>query len=244
MTANSLVKRALSGLVLVALVVGMTLAWYDPETGRAGGTFYLLWTAVGMLTLAEYVRLVAKKAAALRGKTLWLLLGGLYIVQAFCLIQRMNPMMVVTLMTVVWMADTGAYLVGSAVGRHQLAPVISPKKTWEGFAGGMLFAVGVALVWYALYWEGIFDGGVQLWGAEAYDDHVVGALKWGGFGLAIGLAATAGDLIESKFKRILGVKDSGSFIPGHGGLLDRFDALLLAVPVAWGYVAWAGLMWG
>ena len=69
-------------------------------------------------------------------------------------------------------------------------------------------------------------------------------MKWGGFGLAIGLAATAGDLIESKFKRILGVKDSGSFIPGHGGLLDRFDALLLAVPVAWGYVAWAGLMWG
>ena len=148
----------------------------------------------------------------------------------------MNAMLVVTLMTVVWMSDTGAYLVGSTVGRHKMAPVVSPKKTWEGFAGGMLFAVGVSLVWYSLYWGGQYDGAIATWGAAAYDSHLVGALKWAGFGIVVGLAATVGDLVESKFKRTIDVKDSGGIIPGHGGMLDRFDALLLAVPVAWGYL--------
>lgn len=250
---NTLFKRTLSGAVLVLVVVGMTLAWYDPalagSPAAAGWPFYLLWTAVGILTLWEYGRLVVKNAAVLGGKIgrgMWLLLGGLYVAQAFVLIQMLDPMVVVTLMTVVWLSDTGAYLVGSAVGRHPMAPKVSPKKTWEGFAGGLLFAVGGALVWYALYWGGEFEanGGVRLWGAEAYDGHAVGALKWAGFGLVVALAAAAGDLIESKFKRIVGVKDSGSFIPGHGGLLDRFDALLLAVPAAVGYVAATGLLLG
>lgn len=243
MKAKSLLIRALSGIVLVLVMVGMTLAWYDPATGVPGGTFYLLWTVVGMLTLWEYWRLLAKNTAAFHGKgILWALGGTLYIAQAFVLIQLMDPMIVVTLMTVVWLSDTGAYLVGSTVGRHKMAPVISPKKTWEGFAGGMLFAVGTALVWYSLYWGGQFDGAIVTWGAEAYDDHVVGSLKWAGFGLVVGLAATAGDLLESKFKRTVGVKDSGSIIPGHGGMLDRFDALLLAVPVAWAYILVAGLL--
>lgn len=243
MKAKSLLIRALSGVVLVLVMVGMTLAWYDPATGVPGWTFYLLWTVVGILTLAEYWRLLSKNTAALRGKgILWVIFGTLYVAQAFVLIQLIDPMMVVTLMTVVWLSDTGAYLVGSTVGRHKMAPVVSPKKTWEGFAGGLLFAVGTALVWYSLYWAGQFDGAIVTWGAEAYDDHVVGSLKWAGFGLVIGLAATAGDLLESKFKRTVGVKDSGSIIPGHGGMLDRFDALLLAVPVAWAYILVAGLL--
>lgn len=240
MKAKSLLIRALSGIVLVLVMVGMTLAWYDPATGVPGWTFYLLWTVVGVLTLAEYWRLLAKNAAPKKGA--WALFGSLYIAQAFVLIQFIDPMMVVTLMTVVWLSDTGAYLVGSTVGKHKMAPVISPKKTWEGFAGGLLFAVGTALVWYSLYWEGQFDGAIITWGAGAYDDHVVGSLKWAGFGLAVGLAATVGDLLESKFKRTVGVKDSGSIIPGHGGMLDRFDALLLAVPVALAYIWVAGLL--
>lgn len=243
MKAKSLLIRALSGIVLVLVMVGMTLAWYDPATGIPGWTFYLLWSGVGVLTLAEYWRLLAKNTAALHGKTIpWAVFGTVYVAQAFVLIQLIDPMMVVTLMTVVWLSDTGAYLVGSTVGRHKMAPVISPKKTWEGFAGGLLFAVGTALVWYSLYWGGQFDGAIITWGAEAYDDHVVGSLKWAGFGLVIGLAATAGDLIESKFKRTIGVKDSGGIIPGHGGMLDRFDALLLAVPVALAYIWVAGLL--
>lgn len=239
MKADSLITRTLSGVVLVLVVVGMTLAWYDPETGAAGWPFYLLWTGVGILTLWEYFRLLARNGRCRKG--VWLFFGGLYIAQAFVLIQRMDPMLVVTLMTVVWLADTGAYLVGSTVGRHPMAPLVSPKKTWEGFAGGMIFAVGAALVWYGLYWEGLFDGARATWGAAAYDDHVIGSLKWAGFGIAAGVAAAAGDLIESKFKRTIGVKDSGGLIPGHGGLLDRFDALLLAVPTAWGYILLTGL---
>lgn len=243
MKAKSLFIRALSGIVLVLVMVGMTLAWYDPATGVPGGTFYLLWTVVGGLTLWEYWRLLAGNTAALHRKAmLWAIFGTLYIAQAFVLVQLMDPMMVVTLMTVVWLSDTGAYLVGSTVGKHKMAPVVSPKKTWEGFAGGLLFAVGTALVWYSLYWAGQFDGAIVTWGAEAYDDHVVGSLKWAGFGLVTGLAATAGDLLESKFKRTIGVKDSGGIIPGHGGMLDRFDALLLAVPVAWAYILVAGLL--
>lgn len=238
MKANSLLIRALSGTVLVLLVVGMTLAWYDPATGVPGWTFYLLWSVVGLLTLWEYGRLVGArlKTRSAGGRAAWYLLGGAYIAQAFVLIQLMDAMLVVTLMTVVWMSDTGAYLVGSTVGRHKMAPVVSPKKTWEGFAGGMLFAVGTALVWYSLYWGSQFDGAIATWGAAAYDSHLVGSLKWAGFGVVVGLAATAGDLIESKFKRTIDVKDSGGIIPGHGGMLDRFDALLLAVPVAWGYL--------
>lgn len=249
MKTETLFRRTLSGIVLVVVMVGMTLAWYDPalagSPAAAGWTFYLLWTTLGGLTLWEYGRLLAKNAAAFHGKAVlwrWGLGGTLYIVQAFVLIQFIDPMMVVTLMTVVWLSDTGAYLVGSTVGKHQMAPVVSPKKTWEGFAGGLLFAIATALVWYSLYWSGQFDGAIVTWGAEAYDDHVVGALKWAGFGLAVGLASTAGDLVESKFKRTIGVKDSGHIIPGHGGMLDRFDALLLAVPVAAGYIRLAGLL--
>lgn len=247
MKAKSLITRTVSGIVLVLVMVGLTLAWYDPETERPGGTFYLLWTTLGGLTLWEYYRLLAKNRGVLgerRGR--WTVWGGLYIAQAFVLIQLLNPMLVVTLMTVVWLSDTGAYLVGSAVGRHKMAPVISPKKTWEGFAGGILFAVGTALVWYALYWSpetgALYADQRNLFGTAGMENPLWLRLAWFGFGLIIALAATGGDLIESKFKRVIGVKDSGNIIPGHGGLLDRFDALLLAVPAAWVYILLTGLI--
>lgn len=247
MKAKSLLIRALSGLVLVLLMVGLTLAWYDPATGVPGWTFYFLWSAVGLLSVWEYCRLLAKNRVE-GSKAGWYAVGILYVAQAIVLIQFMDPMMVVTLMTVVWMSDTGAYLVGSAVGRHKMAPVVSPKKTWEGFAGGLLFAVGTALVWFALYWNPdispVYGDQRAIFGVAG--ESAVGdiwlKLKWAGFGIVVGLAATAGDLIESKFKRTLGVKDSGSIIPGHGGMLDRFDALFLAVPVAWIYILLAGLI--
>ncbi|WP_283391791.1 phosphatidate cytidylyltransferase [Millionella massiliensis] len=244
MKSNSLFIRSLSGIVLVLVMVGMTLAWYDPATGVPGTTFYVLWTIVGLLTVWEYARLVKRHLAdrTAGARVAWYVIGLLYIAQAIVLVMLLDPMMVVTLLTVVWLSDTGAYLVGSAIGRHKMAPTISPKKTWEGFAGGMLFAVGTALVWFSLYWSAQFDGAILTWGEAAYDDHVIGSLKWAGFGVVVGLAATLGDLIESKFKRTIRIKDSGGIIPGHGGMLDRFDALLLAVPVAWGYILLTGLL--
>jgi len=113
-----------------------------------------------------------------------------------------------------WIGDTLAYFVGSACGKHKLAPSISPAKSWEGFAAGI---VGAA-------------GGAILAGSAGAGYPVFSMLL---LGLAGGIAAVIGDLLESSMKRDAGVKDSGSLLPGHGGLLDRFDSILAVVPVTW-----------
>ncbi len=117
-----------------------------------------------------------------------------------------------------WMNDTGAYLCGSLLGKHKLFPRISPGKSWEGSIGGgilvMLIAVGI---WYLTEQHGMNDLGLN-------------AFEWAGLGLTVVIFGTWGDLIESLFKRTLGIKDSGNILPGHGGMLDRFDSSLLAIP--------------
>ncbi|HEY9256834.1 phosphatidate cytidylyltransferase [Chitinophaga sp.] len=119
----------------------------------------------------------------------------------------------------IWINDTMAYIVGSLIGRTPFAPAISPKKTIEGTVGGMILAVATAGV-YGHFWGGGYLA-LQHWIALALIAAVFG---------------TIGDLIESKLKRMAGVKDSGSIMPGHGGFMDRFDSLLLAAPFAWIYV--------
>jgi phosphatidate cytidylyltransferase len=128
------------------------------------------------------------------------------------LLQRADPWLVFLLLAIVWLGDTAAFYVGSRFGRHRLAPAISPGKTWEGAAAGFLAGVGAAAVWGA--WR---LGRLSPWLL------VVAA--------ATAVAAQAGDLVESMLKRSVGVKDSGHLLPGHGGLLDRCDALLFAAPV-------------
>ena len=119
-----------------------------------------------------------------------------------------------------WMNDTGAYLCGSLLGRHKLFPRISPGKSWEGSIGGGLLVMAIAvLVWYLTEHYGVNDLGLS-------------ACEWGGLGLTIVVFGTWGDLIESLFKRTLGIKDSGNILPGHGGMLDRFDSSLMAIPAA------------
>jgi phosphatidate cytidylyltransferase len=121
---------------------------------------------------------------------------------------------VVTFIVVVAASDTGGYAVGAALGRHPMAPQISPKKSWEGFGGSLVASVtaGVLLVVYAL--SGPWAAGVVL-------------------GAATAVTATTGDLLESLIKRDLGIKDMSSLLPGHGGLLDRLDSLVATVAVAW-----------
>lgn len=119
----------------------------------------------------------------------------------------------------IWINDTMAYIVGSLIGRTPFAPAISPKKTIEGTLGGMILAVAAAGVY------GRFRGSTYL----ALQHWLVLA------GIAA-IFGTVGDLIESKLKRMAGVKDSGTIMPGHGGFLDRFDSMLLAAPFAWLYV--------
>jgi phosphatidate cytidylyltransferase len=122
-----------------------------------------------------------------------------------------------TLVILVGCNDTFAYVFGVLLGKHPLAAKISPKKTWEGFVGGLVFtALGGALAFYYLL-----------------DHHpVIGALA----GLAGVLAATVGDLVESAIKRDLSIKDMGTLLPGHGGMLDRLDSALITAPVMWCFI--------
>lgn len=137
-----------------------------------------------------------------------------------------GTLVVVTLASV-WLNDSGAYFVGSTLGRHKMAPRISPKKSWEGFWGG--FAVTV-LVWAAVPYLPWLPPRFPL------------TLPWSLLtGAAIGLAAVTGDLFESRLKREAGVKDSGNLLPGHGGFMDRMDSTILVCLVAWWMLWWGGV---
>lgn len=131
-----------------------------------------------------------------------------------------GPVLLAFPLAVAWTADTAAYLVGHAIGRRKLAPRVSPGKTIEGSIASLCTAILV----------GAFVG----WGFLAWPlDPVARTFMGGGLGLVLGVSVQIGDLIESHFKREAGVKDSGSLLPGHGGILDRFDALLFSLPLAY-----------
>ena len=116
----------------------------------------------------------------------------------------------------VWGNDVFAYLCGITLGKHKLCERLSPKKSWEGFIGGILGAVAMGAV-------------AAWWLDESY-------IFWGGLAIVVALTSVIGDLVESMFKRDAGVKDSGKIMPGHGGMLDRFDALLVSAPFALVYI--------
>ena len=119
-----------------------------------------------------------------------------------------------------WVNDAGAYICGSLLGKHKLFPRISPGKSWEGsIGGGILVMIVAVIIWHL---------------SEQYDvnDLQLSALQWAGLGLVVVVFGTWGDLVESLFKRTLGIKDSGHILPGHGGMLDRFDSTLMAFPAA------------
>ncbi len=121
--------------------------------------------------------------------------------------------LVLVTFVMIWMNDTGAYLSGVTMGRHKMCERLSPKKTWEGFAGGFLACVAVG-IGYSL----IFAEGENL-------------IVWGIYAALVSIVSTYGDLFESMIKRYVGVKDSGNIIPGHGGILDRIDSLLAVAPI-------------
>lgn len=136
-----------------------------------------------------------------------------------------SPVMLVSAMAIVWLADIGGYVVGRMLGRHKLAPRVSPGKTWEGAAGGVLFVVLAAL---AMARFGPVGHDVSV-----FSSHLIGHLGlWPSLLALLALVALSvvGDLYESLLKRLAGVKDSGRILPGHGGVLDRVDALLPTMP--------------
>lgn len=172
-----------TGALLVALLVWYVF-WSRARVGDVGVSFFG----------AAYTGLLLSSLIVVRESVpgLW---GGVLVIGVFCS---------------VWANDSFAYLVGSKFGKHKLAPRISPKKSWEGFAGGLA-------------------GSVVIWCAMSYIPGVsMGLGQAACFGLVCGLAGVLGDLAESRIKRNSGVKDSGTIMPGHGGILDRCDSLFLA----------------
>lgn len=188
--------RAMSGAVFVAVVMGAI----------AGGAWSnaALWVVVGALALREGWR---AQRQGWSGMLLAVLPATGSMVAWSWPVGGYDPWPVLAFVWMVWANDTGAYLVGKPLGRHKLMPRVSPGKSWEGFAGGLLAAGSVAAAVFG-------------W-------------KWAVMGVAVGALSTVGDLTESAWKRRRGIKDSGQLMPGHGGALDRFDGFLYAAPAYW-----------
>ncbi|MBO4689956.1 MAG: phosphatidate cytidylyltransferase [Paludibacteraceae bacterium] len=158
------------------------------------------------------------------------LTGQLMIALPFCAMNAlvyMDKWLLLALFVLIWINDSGAYCIGSLTakrknGNHKMFPRVSPKKSWEGLIGGFVFAVGAAFILNCFGWFDAITANHNGWVANIL---VVA------FALITCIFGTLGDLMESLTKRAVGVKDSGNFLPGHGGALDRFDSILLAAPV-------------
>jgi phosphatidate cytidylyltransferase len=132
-----------------------------------------------------------------------------------------NPKIIIGLFILIWTNDTFAYIVGKSIGKHKLLERVSPKKTIEGFIGGLVFAM-IAGVLISKYY------------IQASPSHSQKSIYiWVAIAIIVGFFGTIGDLIESKFKRIAGVKDSGKIMPGHGGILDRLDSVIFVAPIVY-----------
>lgn len=214
---SDLSVRLLSALVMLAILVGALL--------MGGPWFDALVVVVGLLTLAEFVALILKGT----GNAVWRVIGIVfaiaYVGAAAWVLANLDAYFLLAALGSVIFTDTGAYIVGRAVGGPKLAPRISPSKTWAGLFGGMLFA-GIFIAGMAMVFH--YTSGYSTWSEliEVAWDDAVGAFVVGA-GLAV--AAQAGDFFQSWLKRKAGVKDSSNLIPGHGGVFDRTDGLL---PVA------------
>jgi phosphatidate cytidylyltransferase len=217
-------------VLTAAATVGLTLEWLHlcrRDVATAGGLVTLasvlaaaLCAAAGQGLAALVVLAAGVVLAGLLSGTAALPLGIPYLgLGAVALIWlRADPVAgrgnVIFLLVLIWASDIGAYVTGRLIGGPRLAPRISPGKTWSGAVGGLLLAIGIGL----------------LMGLVLQPDTT--PLRLACIAAALGIIAQAGDLTESRIKRYFGVKDSGRLIPGHGGLLDRLDALLFAAPAA------------
>lgn len=213
--------QRLIGMVTGAVLFAVNFAFLSGSAGAAGGLRPLLAAGMAFLLLLLPLMLVCElyrrgeNPAANVGVTL---LGICYVALPLTLMAYIpfvgryawNPWTMLFFVFIIWANDVFAYLVGMAFGRHRLFERLSPKKSWEGFFGGVAGALVMGYV----------------------ASRCMGEAWWVWIGLALVTAVTGvlGDLVESMFKRAAGVKDSGTIIPGHGGILDRFDAMLLAAP--------------
>ncbi|QIU94433.1 phosphatidate cytidylyltransferase [Bacteroides faecium] len=268
---NNFIKRAITGVLFVAILVGCIL--YDSFS------FGILFTIISALTIYEFGQLVNMRVEGVKINKTITMLGGAYLflaIMGFCIdaadskifipyvllllymmiselyLKKENPVLnwaysmlsqlyiglpfamlnilafnynkeynsvsyvsilPLSVFIFIWLNDTGAYCIGSLIGKHRLFERISPKKSWEGSIGGGVVAIGVSFL-LAHYFPFM-----SMW-------------EWAGLALVVVIFGTWGDLTESLLKRQLHVKDSGTILPGHGGMLDRFDSALMAIPAA------------
>ncbi len=209
-------KRFLSGVVLAPFVIG--IIW-------AGGPLFLAFvTLCAGLCLYEWLKLS-------RRSSYWIIfsvIGAAYILFSFWVLYsiRMDYGVKVALLflTMIWASDMGAYFTGKSIGGPKMSPMISPNKTWAGFIGATFFP-GLCAALFILIYNLIYGLDVS----KMYLFETL--LAFMTVGILIGLVGQSGDLLVSWFKRHVDVKDASSLIPGHGGLLDRVDAMMLAAPV-------------
>jgi phosphatidate cytidylyltransferase len=216
-----MLQPALPGAPLWLLLIWMPpAAWvtfWALSASRAPGVEPWLMAAGLFATVALPVLLLASGMPA--GETLGAL-GAIgfgipyfaFPIASISTLQRLDPWLVFLLFAIVWLGDSAAYYVGSAFGRHKMAPRVSPNKSWEGAAAGFVTGMVATLVW-------------SVWRLGEVRPSLLAV------GAATAVAAQLGDLFESLLKRAVNTKDSGALLPGHGGMLDRIDALLFASPV-------------
>ena len=180
---------------------------------------------LGLLLYMMFTELYLKKKNP-TGNWAYSMLSQLYVALPFALLNVLafqnspetgsvtyNPILPLSIFVFIWLSDTGAYCVGSLIGKHRLFERISPKKSWEGSIGGGIFSIASSL-------------------GFAHFFPFMPGWQWVGLAIVVVIFGTWGDLTESLMKRQLGIKDSGNILPGHGGMLDRFDSALMAIPAA------------
>lgn len=198
-----------AGLVAISSLV---LAGFEPAKVVVYGCAGLFWILIAPYLLLKRTHMQRPVLSSLLGL---ILLPAVF--SALVELREISAAILLTVMAVAWISDSMAYFTGRAIGRHKLAPLISPGKTWEGVAGGLIGVTLYAIICFELGWKLTYSMSrgqmVLLW-------------------LALAAAGIVGDLFESLMKRSAGVKDSGKILPGHGGVLDRVDALLPILPLA------------
>ena len=181
--------------------VYVAIMWFG--TSYSEFTCRLLFAIIGILSLYEMWKLR-------KGRTSFI--SYLYVIIPLSLIHQIDTELILFMFILTWTFDTFAYLIGVKFGKHKILPSISPKKSWEGFFGGFTFTIIASYLTY-IYFD-----------FESFKFPLI-------ISIILPFTATIGDFTESYYKRQSGVKDSGNFIPGHGGILDRMDAFMITIPI-------------
>ncbi|MFO7773722.1 MAG: phosphatidate cytidylyltransferase [Dehalococcoidia bacterium] len=214
-------------LLYLGLLWALALVLSPHYHHRSPDVLPITITAVMLISLIWLLRRPSREGAF--GNWAWTIVGALYVGWMLSFWLNLRGLedgrnWVYLAMLTIFANDTGAFFIGRARGRHKLAPAMSPAKTWEGAIGGLISAIVGAMV-IAIILDVISPYTFEYW-------QIVG------LGFLVGLFAQLGDLVESLLKRNMGVKESGNLLPGHGGILDRFDSIIFVGAVVYYYVIW------